>query len=117
MVQFARTPPRAVLDTSVLVPFMTFISVVPPFDNAWDSANDPNDLPIWSAAVRSGAQFIVSHNLHDFPPRNSEGLCAYDGIEFVTTENFVRDILALNVTDFLASPIPPSGHIAHRHRI
>ena len=65
---------------------MTFVSVVPPFDSAWPAASDAEDLPIWSAAVRSGAQFIVSHNLHDVPPRNADGLCAYNGVEFIMVD-------------------------------
>ncbi len=96
---------------------MTFESVVPPFDPAWLMASDANDLPIWSAAVRSGARFVVSHNLHDFPPRDADGLCAYNGVEFITTANFVGEILGLDIDVVTLLSIPPAGRIAHRRRV
>ena len=102
---------------TALLQVMTFVSVVPPFDPAWPEASDAADLPIWSAAVRSGAQFIVSHNLHDFPPRDADGLCAYDGIEFVTAASFVIDVLGLDLDIVAPLPIPPTGRIAHQRRV
>lgn len=77
---------------------------------------DVYDLPIWSAAVRSEARFVVSHNLRDFPPRGSDGLCAYNGIEFVTVVTFVGEILKLNPDEVSPRPIPTSGRIAHPRR-
>lgn len=100
-----------------LLQVMTFESVVPPFDPAWLMASDANDLPIWSAAVRSGARFVVSHNLHDFPPRDADGLCAYNGVEFITTANFVGEILGLDIDVVTLLSIPPAGRIAHRRRV
>ena len=98
-----------------LLQVMTFVTVVPPFLDAW-SGGDPNDLPIWTAAVQSGASFVVSHNLRDFPPRDAEGRCAYAGIEFITTENFVADVLGLDVEALAPVPIPATGRPAHtRH--
>lgn len=102
---------------TTLLQVMTFVSVVPPFDPAWIGIGDMNDLPIWSAALRTGARFIVSHNVRDFPPRNADGLCAYAGIEFVTTESFVCDVLGLDAAEVAPVGIPPSGHIAHQRRI
>ena len=101
---------------TTLLQVMEFISVVPPFDEAWPTAHDVNDLPIWTAAVRSGADFIVSHNTRDFPPRDAAGLCAYRGIELITTENFVRDMLGLDL-DAIAPYLPtPTGRPSHQRR-
>jgi len=102
---------------TALLQVMTFESVVPPFDPAWPMASDANDLPIWSAAVRSGARFVVSHNLRDFPPRDADGLCAYNGVEFITTANFVGEILGLDIDVVTLLSIPPAGRIAHRRRV
>lgn len=102
---------------TALLQVMTLVSVVPPFDPAWSTVSDMADLPIWSAAVRSGARFIVSHNLRDFPPRNADGLCAYDGIEFVTAASFVADVLGLDLDTVTPIPIPPAGRMAHQRRV
>jgi hypothetical protein len=99
-----------------LLQVMTFVSVVPPFDAAWAGIADVDDLPIWSAAVRAGAEFIVSHNLRDFPPRDAHGICAFGGIEFITVENLVREVLGLDPEAIAPIPIPMSGHIAHQRR-
>lgn len=100
-----------------LLPVMEFVSVVPPFDAAWPAARAANDAPIWSAAVRSGAQFVISHNLRDFPPRNADGVCAYDGIEFITAENFVVEVLGLELDTVAPRPSPPGGRLGHRRRV
>lgn len=102
---------------TALLQVMAFVSVVPPFDAAWTDMADANDLPIWSAALRSGARFIVSHNVSDFPPRDGDGLCAYAGVEFVTAEHFVREILGLEPDLVAPLPIPAGGRIAHQRRI
>jgi hypothetical protein len=102
---------------TALLQVMTFVSVVPPFDAAWTGLADTNDLPIWSAALRSDAQFIVSHNVRDFPPRDANGLCAYGGIEFVTVESFVSEILKLDLAEVAPWPIPATGRVAHQRRV
>lgn len=101
---------------TALLQVLTFVSVVPPFDPAWAGFGDADDLPIWSAAVRSGARFIVSHNVQDFPPRDVSGICTYAGIEFITTENFVTEILALDLEEVAPQPLPAGGRIAHLRR-
>ncbi len=73
-------------------------------------------MPVWTAAVRAGAGYIVSHNTRDFTPRDSSRLCRYDGIEFITTENFVINVLGLDLDQVAAYPIPPSGRLAHRRQ-
>jgi hypothetical protein len=99
-----------------LLQVMTFVSIVPPFDAAWAGIADAGDLPIWSAAGRAGARFIVSHNLRDFPPRDADGICAFSGIEFITVENLVREILGLDLDIVAPVPIPATGHIVHLRR-
>ena len=90
--------------------------MVPRFDPAWAGFPAADDLPIWSAAVRSGARFIVSHNVRDFPPRDNDGLCAFAGIEFITAENFVGEILGLDPAVVAPRPAPATGRIAHQRR-
>jgi hypothetical protein len=95
---------------------MELVSVVPPFMSAWPSA-DEGDLPIWTAAVLSGAGFVVSHNVRDFPPRDADGVCAYRGIEFITTENFVVEVLSLDLDAVAPIPVPPTGRLVHPRRL
>jgi hypothetical protein len=94
---------------TALLQVMTFVSVIPPFDAAWAGFGD-------AAAVRAEARFVVSPNLRDVPPRGADGLCAHAGIEFITAESFVSDILGLDATLVAPTPIPGTGHIAHRRR-
>jgi hypothetical protein len=102
---------------TALLQVMHFVTVVPPFDAAWSGASDAADLPVWSAAVRAGAQFVISHNMRDFPPRNTDGLCVYAGIEFITTANFVVDILGLDLDAVAPMPNPAAERAAHRRRM
>lgn len=102
---------------TTMLPVMEFISIVPPFDATWPTARDANDAPIWSAAVRSGAGYVISHNLRDFPPRNGDGLCAHQGIEFITAEDFVVEVLGLELDLVAARPIPPGGRLGHPRRV
>ena len=90
---------------------------MPPFLDAWPTASDPNDRPIWTAAVRAGASFVVSHNLRDFPPRDAAGYCAHQGIEFITAENFVGEVLGLAIDEVAPYPAPAQGRIRHRRRL
>lgn len=52
---------------------------------------DPNDRHVVAAAIRSGAQAIVTFNLKDFPTAALEPL----GIEAVHPDDFVADLLDL----------------------
>lgn len=100
-----------------LLPVMEFVSVVPPFAPAWPAARDSDDAPIWMAAVRAKAQFVISHNLRDFPPRNAAGLCAHGGIEFITVANFVEGVLGLDPDLLVVGSVPPGGRLTHQRRV
>lgn len=77
---------------------------------AWPGHADPNDLPIWATATLSGAQYVVSHDLHQFPPRVG-GRHVYDGIEYLTAIEFIEDVLGVAATATYRGPLPPAGLI------
>lgn len=52
---------------------------------------DPGDRHVLAAAIASGAQTIVTHNLRDFPDRD----LAPHGIEAIPPDEFVLDLLDL----------------------
>ena len=65
---------------------------------------DADDAPIWTTAVVSGAQYVISHNTRDFPPlvRSVETIGGqqrtiqrhiYQGTEFLTAIEFIQDVL------------------------
>jgi hypothetical protein len=99
----------ALLTTVELVP------VAPPFVAAWSGLGDANDNPVWTAAVRARAGFVVSHNVHHFPPRDRDGLCQHDGIEFITAENLLREVLGLHPMTALGDHLPTS-RVRHQRR-
>jgi PIN domain len=50
---------------------------------------DPYDVPIWTAAVRARAHFVVTSNLKDGPPSDSDGVRAHAGIMYVHPDPFL----------------------------
>jgi hypothetical protein len=52
---------------------------------------DPDDRHVLAAAIRCGAQCIVTHNLRDFPRANLEPY----GVEAIPPDEFVLDLLDL----------------------
>lgn len=66
----------------------------PPYPPAWDSLNDSDDHPIWAAAVVSGAQYVVSDNTNDYPPRRPDGRCMFQGVEYISGPAFLELLLA-----------------------
>src|SRR5438046_8620245 len=62
----------------------------PPFETMWTpDPRDPYDAPIWTAAVRGRAHFVVTANLEDGPPPDAHGLQRYAGICYVHPERFL----------------------------
>lgn len=47
-------------------------------------------MPIWATAVEGAAQYVVSNNRHDYPPPQEDGWYVYQGIEYISGEDFLR---------------------------
>lgn len=74
----------------------------PPYEEAWvESVRDPWDLPIWSAAVRAQARFVVTYNLKDAPPAGKDKVREFDGVFYVSPQ------VLLAVVDELLDPVEP----------
>ena len=62
----------------------------PPYERAWTpELRDKWDLPIWTAAVRGQAQFVVTLNLEDGPPKGSDGVREHEGVCYVHPRVFL----------------------------
>jgi hypothetical protein len=99
-----------------LLPVMELVSVAPPFEAAWPQLRDRYDRPVWAVARRAAAHFVISHNLSDFPPRDQDGLCRHAGVEYITAENFLRDVLLLDPEHVLLSRLP-DVRVYHQRRL
>lgn len=62
----------------------------PPHAELWDSPSDSWDVPIWTAAKRCEAAFVVTDNLADGPPPDSEGIREYDSVMFAHPDDFLK---------------------------
>jgi len=51
-----------------------------PLEDAWGLPRDEWDVPIWTAAKRSGAHVIVTANLQDGPPPNGREHRVFEGV-------------------------------------
>ena len=71
----------------------------------WPGLRDQNDIPIWHTAVIAGAQYVVSHNVADFPPL-VQGRHVYGGVEYLTAIEFVEDTLGQDAATISGSPLP-----------
>ena len=78
--------------TFLLATFET-VAPVPPYPVAWEGLRDAWDWPIWAAAKDGNAQYVVSENRRDFPPRQPDGHHRYEGIEYLTGHDFLALIL------------------------
>ncbi|MBA2450225.1 MAG: PIN domain-containing protein, partial [Chloroflexi bacterium] len=89
-----------------LVPAMTLVSIRDFTGPApWPELKDPDDAPIWESAIIAGAQYVVSHNTGDFPPL-VEGRHLYRGVEYLTTIEFVEDVLGEDAAALHGEPLP-----------
>ena len=75
-----------------LLPSFELIDPLPPYPPAWESLSDEWDHPIWAAAKLANAQYVVSDNTHDYPPRRDDGRHVYDGIEYIGGESFLHTL-------------------------
>jgi len=61
----------------------------PPAPSLWDQPSDVWDVPIWTAAKRAQADFVVTANLSDGPPADTDGNREYEGIAFIHPDEFL----------------------------
>jgi hypothetical protein len=86
---YARCSQAAKTMMDLLLATFKLIHLEPPYPPAWDNLADTWDEPVWAAAKLSGAQYVVSQNTRDFPPKASDGRCVYEDIEYLTAEAFI----------------------------
>ncbi len=65
----------------------------PPYPEAWQQLSDVDDYPIWAAAVEGTAQYVVSDNTHDYPPRQSDGHHVHQDVEYISGRDFLAMLL------------------------
>lgn len=76
-------------------PAFSIVDDRPPNELLWaDRPRDEWDIPLWNAAVRSRADFVVTDNLADGPPPDSDGVRRHDGIVFVHPNDFLEMLAA-----------------------
>jgi PIN domain len=78
---------------TLLVPVFEVVDPKPPYPAAWATLRDVWDVPIWAAAKSAGAQYVVSDNTRDFPPRRPDGRHVHEGIDYVRGREFLELIL------------------------
>ena len=74
----------------------------------WSGLKDDGDAAIWQTAVIAQAQYVVSHNLADFPPLVN-GHHAYEGIEYLTAAEFISNVLGEDVEETYGATLPPEA--------
>jgi len=74
---------------AILLPTFQLINPLPPFPIPWDRLTDVWDVPIWAAAVKAGAHYVVSENTHHFPPRDGAGKYRHGGVEYIHPKHFL----------------------------
>lgn len=58
----------------------------------WPELTDEDDVPIWRTAIVARADYVVSHDVGDFPPL-VQHRHVYGGVEYLTAIEFVEDVL------------------------
>lgn len=76
----------------------------------WVQLSDPNDVPVWDTAVAAGADYVISHNLSDFP-RIADGRHIHLGIEYLTAVEFIEDVMGDDASELAGRVIPSNGLI------
>jgi hypothetical protein len=73
----------------LVAPAFEVIEDRPPLEAAWTTPlPDEYDWPVWTAAVRGRAQFLVTANLRDGPPPDASGTRYWQGITYVHPDEF-----------------------------
>ncbi|HEU4784342.1 MAG TPA: PIN domain-containing protein [Ktedonobacterales bacterium] len=72
-----------------LVPSFELVNPLPPYPPVWASLSDAWDHPIWAAAKMGQAQYVISENTHDFPPRSGDGRAIHEGVEYIQGAPFL----------------------------
>jgi len=49
---------------------------------------------IWATAVEGKAQFVISENTHDYPPRQANGRYTHEDIEYLSGQAFLDRLAA-----------------------
>lgn len=103
-----------------MLPIMTFVSLRQyAGPSTWPELRDQNDAPIWQTAVLASAEFVVSQNVHHFPPP-VDGHHIYRGVEYVTAIEFVEDVLGMSAATVYGRPLPSGAllrSLGHRERL
>ena len=76
---------------------------------------DRDDEPIWATAVVAGAQYVISHNVEDFPPL-ALGRHVHGDIEYLTAIEFVENVLGEDAATMYGDPLP-SGALVRSLRV
>ncbi len=64
----------------------------PPYPPAWP-LSDPNDDPVWAAAVVGQAEYVVSENTRHYPPRGPDGRHIFEQIVYLSADAFLTLLL------------------------
>jgi hypothetical protein len=72
-----------------LIPVFEAVDPHPPYPPAWNKLTDQGDIPIWAAAKVGNAQYVVSENTHDYPPRQPNGRYMHESIEYLSGRAFL----------------------------
>jgi hypothetical protein len=108
LAQAANRMLRRLLAVMRLVSIRDFVGPAP-----WPGLKDADDEPIWATAAVAGAQYVVSHNVEDFPPL-MQGRHVYGSVEYLTAIEFVEDGLGEDAAAVFGVPVPPSALIRSR---
>jgi hypothetical protein len=74
-----------------LTPYFRVVEDWPPAATLWMTPPpDEWDVPLWTAATVGHARFVVTENLRDGPPPNSEGVRLYQGVVYTHPDRFLR---------------------------
>jgi hypothetical protein len=79
----------------------------------WPELTDVDDAPVWQTAVVAGARYVVSNNTRHFPPLVN-GRHTYRGVEYVTSIEFIEDVLGRDAAAIYGRPLPSGAQLRSR---